>query len=101
MSAISNKTWKVMESNKFECPTGMEVKMEGWSKVGYSRTCISLRNGKWEAWDDGYKHIDGYYEQGKKQGKWVYYKPDGTVSKEVEYNQDVEVTGNELPQKNR
>ena len=91
MRASSDKTWEAMKAAEFECPVGKEVKTEGWSKLGVSRTCASPRHGKWEAWSDGYKNIDGFYEHGKKHGLWVFYNPDGSVSKQIEYKQDAEV----------
>lgn len=91
MRDSSNETWEAMKASKFECPPGMEVRTEGWSKLGVSRTCSSPRHGKWEAWSDGYKNVDGFYEHGKKHGVWVFYNPDGSVSKKIEYEQDFEV----------
>jgi len=81
-----------MKSADFECPVGMEARTDRWSRLGYSRTCVNPRHGRWEAWSDGYKHIDGYYEHGKKHGRWIFYNPDGSVSKEVEYDRDAEVS---------
>ncbi len=91
MRASSNKTWDAMKASRFECPDGMVVRTEGWSKLGVSRTCSNPRHGKWEAWSDGYKNIAGFYEYGKKHGVWIFYNRDGSISKKIEYKQDVEV----------
>lgn len=90
-SASLQETWKKMKSRKLQCPARMEVRTERWAQVGYSRTCVNLRHGTWEAWEEGSKRIDGYYEHGQKHGTWVFYNSDGSVSKEIEYNQGTEV----------
>jgi len=92
MRASSDKTWGAMKASNFECPPGMDVRTEGWSKLGVSRTCSSPRHGKWEAWSDGYKNIDGFYEHGKEHGVWIFYNKDGSISKKIEYKRGVEVT---------
>ena len=85
-------TWEVMKKGGFDCPDGMEEKTERWSKLGYSRSCVRPKHGKWEAWSDGYKNIDGFYNHGKKHGIWVFYKSDGSISKKVEYRNDKEIS---------
>ncbi len=90
-SASVRETWESMKSSELECPEGMEVRTERWAQAGYSRTCVNLRHGKWEAWELGFKRIDGYYDHGKEHGTWVFYKSDGSVSKEIEYNQGFEI----------
>ena len=94
MSESSIDTWKAMKSGNFDCPEGMEEKTERWSKLGYSRSCVKPKHGKWEAWSEGYKHIDGFYNHGKKEGVWVFYNSDGSISKKVEYKEDREVSAN-------
>lgn len=74
-----------MKGDIFECPPGLEEKTERWSKLGYSRSCVKPKHGKWEAWSEGYKHIDGFYHNGKKHGNWVFYNSDGSVSQEITY----------------
>jgi len=93
MSNSSISTWEAMKGKVFDCPPGLEEKTERWSKLGYSRSCVKPKHGKWEAWSEGYKHIDGFYLNGKKHGIWVFYKPDGSVSKEIEYKNGKEVSG--------
>ena len=92
MSSSIGDTWEVMESNEFSCPEGTEEKRERWSKRGYSRSCSPPLNGKWEAWDEGFKHIDGYYDHGVKDGKWVWYQKDGTVYRIIKYNKGIETS---------
>ncbi len=99
MSNSSINTWESMKDGVFECPPGLEEKTERWSKLGYSRSCVKPKHGKWEAWSEGYKHIDGFYNNGKKDGNWVFYNSDGTVSKEIEYKDGKEVQGTESQRK--
>jgi hypothetical protein len=91
MNASSSETWAAMQSATFECPAGQEVRLEGWGKLGNSRACSNQRNGKWEAWENGYKHIDGFYKDGIEHGVWTFYREDGTVQKTIEYNLGQEV----------
>ena len=96
MSSSSQETWEAMQSTDFECPAGTEARTDGWGKLGYSRTCVNLTNGKWEAWEDGYKNIDGYYEQGKKHGVWIFYQTDSSMSKKIQYSHGVELGVDEI-----
>ena len=94
MSASSINTWEAMKSSSFVCPEGLKEKTEDWSKLGTSRSCVKPKHGKWEAWDEGYKHIDGYYNNEKEHGVWVFYNSDGSIYKKIEYNQGKEVNKN-------
>ena len=91
VSETRKKTWDAMSKNEFVCPDGTELRKDGWSKLGYSRTCVSLKHGKWEAWDNGYKNIDGYYNDGKKHGEWIWYRADGSVSTRITYMNGKEI----------
>ncbi len=81
-----------MRTSEFACPEGTEEKLEFWGQSGNSRSCVSPIHGKWEAWSDGYKNVDGFYEKGQKHGTWFFYNPDGTVYLEIEYDMGVEVS---------
>jgi len=81
-----------MKSSEFICPEGTEEKLEFWGQGGNSRSCVNPKHGKWEACNNGYKNIDGYYEDGKKHGIWYFYNPDGTVKFKIEYDMGVEVS---------
>lgn len=85
-----------MGKNEFTCPEGTELKIERWSKLGYSRICTPLKHGKWEAWSEGYKNIDGNFINGEEDGIWVWYNKDGSVYKKIEYNQGKEISAKEL-----
>ncbi len=91
LTTDAKSTWAAMSESKFSCPKGTEPSLDGWSKTGYSRTCINLKHGKWEAWDQGYKHIEGFYEHGNKHGTWSFFKEDGSIYQTVEYKNGQEV----------
>jgi hypothetical protein len=91
-SESSIKTWNAMTASPFSCPEGKEVHIEGWSKLGRSRSCKPLEDGKWEAWEAGHKAIDGEYRKGKKDGKWTWYHADGAVFRVIVYKNDVELS---------
>jgi len=101
MSASSMETWEAMKKSTFECADGLKEKKEGWSKLGYSRSCVKPKHGKWEAWSEGYKHIDGYYFNGKEHGVWFFYNPDGSISQKIEYNLGKEVNQNSLAKESK
>ena len=88
----ASKNTEAMKNSEFVCPEGTEEKWEYWSEGGNSRSCVSPKHGKWEAWNNGYKHIDGYHEYGKKHGKWLFYKSNGAVKFEIEYDRGIEVS---------
>ena len=92
MSDVRQDTWAAMKDSEMKCPDGTELKTDGWSKLGYSRTCINLKHGKWEAWDQGYKNIDGNYDRGKKHGRWIWYHSNGKVYRVIEYDNDTELS---------
>jgi hypothetical protein len=92
MSDIRQTTWEAMKISELQCPEGTELKTDGWSKSGYSRTCVNLKHGKWEAWDQGYKNIDGNYNRGKKDGKWIWYHPNGKKYRVIEYDNGIELS---------
>lgn len=81
-----------MNESVFECPPGREEKKERWSKLGYSRSCVEPKDGKWEAWSEGYKMIEGSYSNGKKSGRWIHYRADGSISNTVYYRDGVEIS---------
>ena len=95
MHSSSQKTWDAMKESEFSCPPGTEVRTGRWGKLGYSRTCTPLKQGKWEAWEDGDKHFDGYYLHGQKHGKWIWYKANGEISYFIVYENGREVSGSE------
>ena len=90
MNEDSQNTWNAMNKVDFKCPIDEEVKIKAWGKTGKSRSCSNL-NGKWEAWENGYKKIDGFYQSGLKNGVWKYYLEDGKVVKTIEYNLGINI----------
>ena len=92
LSSSHKETWNAMNKMEFTCPQGTEVTNRGWSKAGYMRYCEPEKSGPWEAWSEGYMHISGEYNKGKKHGTWHWYNRDGSVQNTITYENGVEVT---------
>lgn len=90
----SNQTYQAIKNSSFECPEGLTEKIERWGENGYSRSCADSQNSKWEAWERGYKNIDGEYVNGRKNGKWIWFHPSGKIYREIYYDQGTEVSNN-------
>ena len=91
LSNSHKETWDAMREREFTCPEGTEATNRGWSKAGYMRYCEPEKNGKWEAWSEGYRQISGEYNKGKKHGAWHWYNRDGSIQKTVVYKNGIEV----------
>ena len=44
-----------------------------------------MKHGKFQGWEDGYKQLEGYFDNGKQQGEWSWYDRDGNVIKSIVY----------------
>jgi len=86
LSESVSDTWKTMEGTSFVRPPDSEVTTRGWSKAGYMRYCEPKKNGQWEAWSEGYRHIQGEYKNGKEHGTWQWFNPDGTIYRTIVYD---------------
>jgi hypothetical protein len=86
LSKSVSDTWKAMDDTSFTCPPGTDVTTRGWSKSGYMRYCEPKKNGPWEAWSEGYRHIQGEYKNGKEHGTWRWFSPNGTIEKTIVYD---------------
>lgn len=69
-----------------------------WHENGKTKLIRQLKDwkphGKANAWyEDGTLAFEGQYEYSKREGKWIYYNPEGTVWKEVIYKDDQKVNG--------
>lgn len=85
-----DKTLVAISSSEFNCPSGFKEKIERVESSVYSKICVNIAQGKREVWKDGYKHIDSFYENGKKHGMWKYYDSKGGVTKEIKYEHGVQ-----------
>lgn len=74
-----------LAGEKLDCPTPAIEEYEGWGKSGISRIC-KIEHGPFVAWEGGYVHLRGQYDQGKKSGVWTWYTPDGRVAKQIDYS---------------
>ena len=83
-----------MQKQTFIFPAGTEVTYRGWSEKGRMRYCEAFKNGPWEAWMSGYKWVQGTYKNGKKEGVWLWFNKDGSISKKINYINGKEVNEN-------
>lgn len=90
VTTSSNETWNAMQKSPFDCPKGTEITYHGWSENGQLRYCEPVKNGPWEAWMSGYKHVQGTYKNGQKDGKWIWFNKDGSVNKTIFYENGIE-----------
>jgi len=70
---------------KLACPSPALGEFEGWGKSGTIHIC-KIRHGPFVAWENGYVHLRGQYENGKEVGEWLWYDASGTVVKKVDYS---------------
>jgi len=53
---------------------------------------IDIKDGKYDGavekyyYDDGQISIKGNYKEGEKNGNWIYYSKEGSITKEENYN---------------
>jgi len=87
-----------MQSSAFTCPQGTESTNRAWSKAGHARYCEPLRNGKWEAWSEGHRQVEGEYKNGKESGTWRWYGADGRPYLEAIFENGTKVSERKISQ---
>ncbi len=76
---------QVFEGTKLDCPSPAVAQFEPWGKAGTQQIC-KIKHGPFEAWESGYLHLKGEYENGKEAGVWIWYGKDGNVERTVDYS---------------
>src|SRR6266851_10255223 len=76
-SAQDDKSQKFLKE-KLLCPTPAVAQFEPWGKSGTQQIC-KIKHGPFAAFEDGYVHIRGQYENGKPAGIWSWYDANGKV----------------------
>jgi hypothetical protein len=107
---IAHSKHKQREATKIEmlkvehpCPNGCKEIIEPWGGVdisGLMRFCAknvessrrNVKHGKWVVWVNTKVRIDGFYNEGKKDGRLTYYNNDGSTLSIVEYRNGVKVS---------
>jgi hypothetical protein len=72
-------------NEKLVCPAPAVAEFEGWGKSGMQQSC-KIKHGPFVAWEGGYVHIRGQYENGKEAGIWYWYNKNGSVEKKIDYS---------------
>lgn len=80
-------TKELISKIDFACPTGAVDKIEQWGISGYTRYCAdnAILNGMWTAWENQIVAVKGTYENGKRDGEWVWYNRHGEIYKISEF----------------
>jgi len=73
-------------SEKLACPTPAVDEFQPWGRSGVQHIC-KIKHGAFVAWENGYVHIRGQYENGKEVGLWRWYDSNGKVVREMNYSQ--------------
>lgn len=72
-------------NEKLVCPSPAVAELQPWGKSGMQHIC-KIKHGKFVAWENGYVHIRGQYENGKESGVWLWYDAVGNVTKKTDYS---------------
>ncbi len=86
LSGCSNEqsaTNKMFDA-KLSCPSPAIAEFEPWGKSGSQQVC-KIKHGPFVAWEGGYIHVRGQYENGKEAGTWYWYDASGKVIKQMDY----------------
>lgn len=72
-------------NEKLSCPSPAVAEFEAWGKSGTQQIC-KIKHGPFVAWENGYVHVRGQYENGKEVGEWLWYDASGNVVKKIDYS---------------
>ena len=72
-------------NESLSCPSPAQGEFDGWGKTGTIHIC-KITHGPFVAWENGYVHLRGQYENGKEVGEWLWYDANGTVVKKIDYS---------------
>lgn len=71
-------------NEKLACPAPAVAEFQAWGKSGTQQVC-KIKHGPFVAWEGGYVHVRGQYENGKETGVWYWYDKKGSVVKKIDY----------------
>lgn len=75
-----------LEDELVECAKPARLKMEPWGKGGTSKAC-EIADGPFVAAENGYIHLRGQFESGRKAGVWRWYDRNGVVTRTIDYSE--------------
>ncbi|MGZ4012549.1 MAG: hypothetical protein ACXVLF_16435 [Flavisolibacter sp.] len=70
---------------KLICPAPAIAEFERWGKFGTQQVC-KIKHGPFVAWEGGYIHVRGQYENGKETGVWYWYDNNGRIVNKIDYS---------------
>ena len=77
-------------NEKLSCPSPAVAEFEAWGKSGTQQIC-KIKHGPFVAWEGGYVHIRGQYENGKHAGAWLWYHKNGQIYLRGQYSHGKEI----------
>lgn len=85
----SSITYTAMQEVAFDCPAVASFGVENWGNDGYARYCQEggIKHGAWEAWQDGFRNIEGGFVNGEEDGEWSVFDSGGKLLRTVMYHQ--------------
>lgn len=66
------------------CPSPAVAEFQAWGKSGTQHVC-KIKHGPFVAWEGGYVHVRGQFDNGKEAGVWYWYDKNGNVEKKIDY----------------
>lgn len=75
-------------NEKLTCPSPAMDEFQPWGKSGAQHIC-KIKHGPFIAWENGYVHVRGQFENGAESGIWYWYDKNGTVIKTIDYKKFV------------
>jgi antitoxin component YwqK of YwqJK toxin-antitoxin module len=71
-------------NEKLTCPSPAMDEFQPWGKSGTQHIC-KIKHGPFIAWENGYVHVRGQYDNGKETGVWYWYDKNGSVINKIDY----------------
>jgi hypothetical protein len=85
LAACAGNEPETLLSADLDCPSPSVEQIEPWGKSGSQQIC-KIKHGPFIAWENGYIHLRGHYQNGEKAGVWKWYDRSGKVVKEIDYS---------------
>lgn len=71
-------------AEELTCPPPAVAEFQVWGKSGTQHVC-KIKHGPFVAWEGGYVHVRGQFDNGKEAGVWYWYDKNGRVEKKIDY----------------
>lgn len=95
MQHSMKETYDAISNISLPCGPGTSQVIKPWSKGGYSVSCRNnqIKDGPWQAWENGHISISGAYAKDKEHGVWLFYTDKGTqIYRTITYENGTELS---------